>query len=169
LPIKRHILRSDTDNDVIPHLIEEEIKKGKNLKDAVINALSRCQGSYGVVVCHAGTDYMVVARKESPLTIGVIPRESTYCASDIPAFLPLTRTAYVLEDEELAILKPGEVEVYDIKTNKKQERKPINIEWSVDAAEKVLDGKEYKWFMHKELHEIPQKIREQLRIQKRDR
>jgi len=117
-------------------------------------------------VCHAGTDYMVVARKESPLTIGVIPRESTYCASDIPAFLPLTRTAYVLEDEELAILKPGEVEVYDIKTNKKQERKPINIEWSVDAAEKVLDGKEYKWFMHKELHEIPQKIREQLRIPK---
>jgi glucosamine--fructose-6-phosphate aminotransferase (isomerizing) len=160
---KGHILVSDTDTEVLPHLIEDELKKGLSLKDAVINAVKKCSGSYGIVVCHAGTDYMVAARKESPLTIGVIRGESTYCASDIPAFLPLTRTSYVLEDEELAILKPGEVEIYDIITGEKQDRKPTTINWSIDAAEKVLDGKEYKWFMHKELHEVPKKIKEQLR------
>jgi len=101
---------------------------------------------------------MIVARKESPITIGVVPGETTYCASDIPAFLPFTRLSYVLQDNEIAVLKPGEVEIFDTITGKRQKREPKRIEWSIDAAAKVLDGKEYKWFMHKELNEVPQKI-----------
>ena len=151
--------------EVIPHLIEESIAQGMDLKDAVWDAIKYLTGAYGVVVMHADTpDYMVVARKESPLTIGIIPDETCFAASDIPAFLPLTRQALVLEDDEMALLYAGHVEVYDVKTGEPREREPIEIQWSIDAAEKVLDGIEYKWFMGKELHEVPRKIKDQIRI-----
>lgn len=160
-----HIFKSDTDSEVFSHLIEEYINEGLNLKDAVIQTIKQCHGAYGIVVCHAGThDYMIVARKESPLTIGVTPGETTYCGSDIPAFLPLTKIAYILEDDEIAVLRPGEVEIYDVISGDKRERDPITVQWSIDAAAKVLDGKEYKWFMHKELHEVPRKVKDQVNM-----
>jgi glucosamine--fructose-6-phosphate aminotransferase (isomerizing) len=165
LTARGHVFTSDTDTEVIPHLIEESIAQGMDLKDAVRDAIKYLTGAYGVVVMHADTpDYMVVARKESPLTIGIIPGETCFAASDIPAFLPLTRQALVLEDDEMALLYAGYVEVYDVITGERREREPIEIQWSIDAAEKVLDGIEYKWFMGKELHEVPRKIKDQIRI-----
>ncbi|MBD3352287.1 MAG: glutamine--fructose-6-phosphate transaminase (isomerizing) [Candidatus Lokiarchaeota archaeon] len=164
-----HEFKSDTDTEVFPHLIEEYIEKGMDLKKAVIETVKQCKGAYGIVVCHADTpDYMLVARKESPLTIGITPGETTYCASDIPAFLPLTKTAYILDDDEIAVLYPGQVEIFDIETNQKRHRDPMTVQWSMDAAAKTLDGKEYKWFMHKELHEVPRKIREQFKMPQSD-
>lgn len=165
LTARGHVFKSDTDTEVFPHLIEEYLAKGLGFKEAVIETIKQCEGAYGLVIMHADTpDYMIVARKESPLTIGVVPGETTYCGSDIPAFLQFTRTAYVLDDNEIALLYPGKVEIYDVLTNKKRERKPVNIQWSVDAAAKSLDGKEYKWFMHKELHEVPRKIKDQVKM-----
>jgi len=164
-----HIFVSDTDSEVFPHLISEFLESGKDLKQAVIETVKRCEGAYGIVVCHADTPgYMIVARKESPLTIGITPGETTYCASDIPAFLPLTRNAYILEDDEIAILLPGEVEIFDVITGKKRKRDPVEIPWSIDAAAKSLDGREYKWFMHKELHEVPWVIKEQVKMPQDD-
>ena len=158
-----HEFKSDTDTEVFPHLISEFLAEGMDLKDAVIATVKRCDGAYGIVVCHADTpEYMLVARKESPLTIGITPGETTYCGSDIPAFLPLTRMAYILDDDEIACLYPGSVEIFDVLTGEKREREPITVQWSIDAAAKVLDGREYKWFMHKELHEVPRTIREQV-------
>ncbi len=163
LTIRGHKFLSDTDTEVFPHLIEEFLEKGFDLKDSVMETVKRCKGAYGVVVCHADTpDYMVVARKESPLVIGIIPGETTYCASDIPAFLPLTREAIILDDNEVAVLRPGEVEIYQVQTNARKALDRIHISYTMEAAQKVLDGKPYKWFMHKELHEVPRKIRDQL-------
>jgi glucosamine--fructose-6-phosphate aminotransferase (isomerizing) len=165
LTARGHIFKSDTDTEVFPHLIEEFMAKGLKLKEAVMETVKQCAGAYGIVVINADTpDYMVVARKESPLTIGITPGESTYCGSDIPAFLPLTRQAIILDDDEIALLKAGSVEIFDVKTGKQKQRKPFTVQWSIDAAAKVLDGKEYKWFMHKELHEVPRKIKDQIKV-----
>ncbi|MHA1871679.1 MAG: glutamine--fructose-6-phosphate transaminase (isomerizing) [Promethearchaeota archaeon] len=164
-----HTFKSDTDTEVFPHLIEEFIGEGLDLKDAVIETIKQCRGAYAIVVCHADTpDYMVVARKESPLTIGIEEGKTTYCASDIPAFLPLTRKVYILEDDEIALLYPGRVEIYNVLDGKRQDREITEVKWSIDAAEKVLDGKEYKWFMHKELHEVPRKIKEQVKMPQKE-
>ena len=122
LLLRGHDFKSDTDTEVFSHLIEEFIAKGFDLKDSVIQTVKKCRGAYGVVVIHADTpDYMIVARKESPLVLGIIPGETTYCASDIPAFLPLTREAIILDDDEVAVLKPGEVEIYGVHEGKKKE------------------------------------------------
>ena len=164
LTLRGHKLISDTDTEVFPHLIEEFLAKGFDLKDAVMETVKLCKGAYGVVVIHADTDYMVVARKESPLVIGITPNETTYCGSDIPAFLPLTREAIILDDNEIAVLRPGEVEIYKVDTGEKTEYKQLKVNYSIEAAQKVLDGKEFDWFMHKEMHEVPRKIKDQVNM-----
>jgi len=160
---KGHMFESDTDTEVIPHLIELKMKEGLNLKDSVVEALKLLTGAYGLAVCHADyPDSIIVARKESPLVIGIIEGESTYCASDIPAFLPLTRKCYIMDDDEIAILKAGEVEFFELTSNKRIEKELITIEWSIDAAEK--GGFEH--FMLKEIYEEPTAIRNTLKISK---
>ena len=156
-----HIFKSDTDTEIIPHLIEDEMKKGLNFKNSVIEALKLCKGAYGLAICHVDyPDSIIVARKKSPLVIGIEEGKTTYCASDIPAFLPLTRKCYIMEDNELAILKAGEVEFFHLKTNKKIEKEFELIEWSIDAAEK--GG--YEHFMLKEIYEEPTAMRSTLKI-----
>lgn len=165
LLLRGHKLVSDTDTEVFPHLIEEFIDSGFDLKDAVMQTVKKCKGAYGVVVCHADTpDYMVVARNESPLVIGIEPGKTTYCASDIPAFLPLTREAIVLDDGEVAVLKPGEVEIYQVENGSRRKIHPFQVNYTMDAAQKVLDGMQYPWFMIKELHEVPRKIKDQINV-----
>ncbi|MBN2155108.1 MAG: glutamine--fructose-6-phosphate transaminase (isomerizing) [Candidatus Lokiarchaeota archaeon] len=169
LLLRGHKFKSDTDTEIFPHLIEEFIAKGFSLKDAVIETVKKCHGAYGVVVIHADTpEYMVVARKESPLVIGIIPGETTYCASDIPAFLPLTREAIILDDDEVAILKPGEVEIFRVYEGTQKEISPFEVSYTMDAAQKTLDGVQFPWYMIKELHEVPQKIKEQVQIPQTD-
>jgi len=156
-----HTFKSDTDTEVIPHLIEDFMKKGFNLKDATINALKKCKGAYAMAVCQVDNpDMIIVARKESPLIIGIEEGKTTYCSSDIPAFLPLTKNCYIMEDNELAVLKAGEVEFFDLTSNEKIEKELKTIEWSIDAAEK--GG--YEHFMLKEIYEEPTAIRNTMKI-----
>ena len=158
-----HIFRSETDTEIIPHLIESEMKKGLNFKDSVVESLKLLKGAYGLAVCHADNPHsIIVARKESPLVIGIDEGKTTYCASDIPAFLPLTRKCYIMDDDELAILKAGEVEFFNLITNEKIEKELRTIDWSIDAAEK--GG--YEHFMLKEIYEEPTAIRSTLKISK---
>ncbi|MBA7674584.1 Glutamine--fructose-6-phosphate aminotransferase [isomerizing] [subsurface metagenome] len=139
------------------------MKEGLNFKDSVVEALKLCKGAYGLAVCHVDNpDLIIVVRKESPLVIGIEEGKTTYLASDIPAFLPLTRKCYIMEDDELAVLKAGEAEFYDIKNDKKIDKELQIIEWNIDAAEK--GG--YKHFMLKEIYEEPTAMRRTLKISK---
>lgn len=160
---KGHILKSDTDTEIIPHLIEDYMKSGLDLKEAITEALKKCKGAYALGVCHAKTpDSIIVVRKESPLVIGIEEGKTTYCASDIPAFLPLTRKCYIMDDDELAVLKAGEATFYDLKTNNRINKELRNIEWDIDAAEK--GG--YEHFMLKEIYEEPMALKRTMMISK---
>ncbi len=160
---KGHIFKSDTDTEIIPHLIEDFIKDGLNLKDAVIRALKRCRGAYAIAICYAKSpDLIFVARKGSPLVIGIDQDRATYCASDIPAFLPLTRYCYIMDDDELAKLEAGKVSFFNINDDTRIEKELQEIEWSIDAAEK--GG--YEHFMLKEIYEEPMALRRTMKIHK---
>jgi glucosamine--fructose-6-phosphate aminotransferase (isomerizing) len=159
-----HVFQSETDTELIPHLIESNIKKGMDFKASVVNALKECEGAYGIAVCSANlSNTIIVARKESPLIIGIDPGKTSYCASDIPAILPYTKNCYILDDCECAILTPGEVEFYNINDmDTPLKKNPQEIEWSIDAAEK--GGFEH--FMLKEIFEEPDAIRNTIKISK---
>ncbi|MHA2006368.1 MAG: glutamine--fructose-6-phosphate transaminase (isomerizing) [Promethearchaeota archaeon] len=160
---KGHTFKSDTDTEVIPHLIEIKMREGLDFKDSVVATLKLLTGAYGMAVCHVDNpNSIIVARKESPLVIGIVEGKTTYCASDIPAFLPLTRKCYIMDDDELAILKAGEVEFFNLNTNEKIDKELRTIDWSIDAAEK--GG--YEHFMLKEIYEEPTAIRSTLKISK---
>jgi glucosamine--fructose-6-phosphate aminotransferase (isomerizing) len=165
LKLRGHLFKSDTDTEIIAHLIEEKIIDGLDLKDSIIEVLKLCKGSYGLVVLHQKFPNMIIAaRKESPLVIGIEPGKTTYCASDIPAFLPLTKTCYILEDCEMAVLKAGTVEFFDLNTSEKIDKKSQQIEWTIDAAEK--GG--YDHFMLKEIYEEPIALRQTMKIPEED-
>jgi len=156
-----HIFRSNTDTEVVPHLIEEWITKGANLTKAVQNTLEQLEGSFAIAVIYAKKpDMIVCARKESPLVIGV-GDDSTYLASDIPAFLPFTRTAIFLEENEMAILKQKSFEIIDVLSGEIKDAEPTHVTWSAEMAEK--GG--FKHFMLKEIYEQPTSLRNVLRTQ----
>jgi len=156
-----HTFKSKTDTEVIPHLIEEGVKRGLTLIEAVREALRRLEGSYAVaIISTLEPDKIICARKESPLIIGV-GSGAIYCASDIPAFLPLTNRAVVLEDGEVAILQYDKYEVRRLEDWKEVYREPEAITWTPEMAEK----QGYPHFMLKEIHEQPLSLRNALRLQ----
>ncbi len=158
-----HNFLSETDTEIIPHLVEQNMRDGKNFRKAVMIALKRCSGAYSIAICHVDNpDLIIVVKKESPIVIGIEDGKTTYLASDISAFLPLTRKCYILEDDELAVLKAGEVDFYDLINDKKIEKELQIIEWSIDAATK--EG--YEHFMLKEIYEEPRALRQTMKISK---
>jgi len=157
-----HVFRSRTDTEAIAHFIEDYLKKGSSLPYAVIDAMRRLKGAYAIAVLSSYDPQRIVcARKESPLVIG-IGEDATYCASDVPAFLPLTNRALWLEEDEVASLELGKVEIRTSKTGEIVRRTPVEVTWTSEAAEK--SG--YQHFMLKEIHEQPQAIRNALRTQR---
>ncbi|MCD6089189.1 glutamine--fructose-6-phosphate transaminase (isomerizing) [Candidatus Bathyarchaeota archaeon] len=156
-----HKFKSKTDTEVIPHLIEENMKKSLGLVESVREALKAVRGSYAIaVISSREPDKIVCARMESPLILG-IGENAVYCASDVPAFLPLTNKAVVLENEEIAIIRPDGYEIRRITDWSLVERKLETIEWTAEMAEK----QGYPHFMLKEIHEQPQCLRNTLRLQ----
>ncbi|HYH02207.1 MAG TPA: glutamine--fructose-6-phosphate transaminase (isomerizing), partial [Bacillota bacterium] len=152
---KGHMFTSETDTEVIPHLIEEFFKG--DLVAAVRQALTKLEGAYAIVaVCSDQPDRMVVARKASPLIVG-LGQEENFVASDIPAVLPYTREIFILEDGEMAIVTAAAVQVTTF-TGESVDKKPYHVEWDVEAAEK--GG--YEDFMLKEIHEQPRAVKETL-------
>jgi glucosamine--fructose-6-phosphate aminotransferase (isomerizing) len=156
-----HTFKSKTDTEVIPHLIEENINKGLSFIEAVREALKRLEGSYAVaIITSLEPDKIICARKESPLILGV-GEEALYCASDIPAFLPLTNKAVILEDGDVAIIQHDRYEVWRLEDWKKVAREIQVITWTPEMAEK----QGYPHFMLKEIHEQPLSLRNALRLQ----
>jgi glucosamine--fructose-6-phosphate aminotransferase (isomerizing) len=160
---KGHVFQSRTDTEVIAHLIEETFRVNPSLKlvDAVLEAVRRLEGSYAIaVISPKEPDKMVCARHESPLVIG-IGENALYCASDIPAFLPLTNKAVIIEDGELVTLSFEGLEIRKIADFSPVLREPKLIDWTPEMA--VKQG--YSHFMLKEIHEQPACLRNTLRLQ----
>jgi glucosamine--fructose-6-phosphate aminotransferase (isomerizing) len=145
---KGHTFKSETDTEIIAHLIQSYLFKGNSFEQAVRNALKKTKGSYAIVViCEDEPKKLIAARNESPLVIGLGEKEQ-FVASDIPAFLSYTRKALFLNDGELAVLSEEGVKLSSL-SGKKVSRKVQTIDWSPSMAEK--GG--YKHFMQKEIFE----------------
>jgi glucosamine--fructose-6-phosphate aminotransferase (isomerizing) len=155
---KGHIFLSETDTEVIAHLIEEYIDK--DLVQAVRKALKRVKGSFALGVLWLGQpDIIVAARNHSPLVLGINNSDGTLLASDVPALLPYTRKVVYLEDRELAVLRSDSWEVRNLDNGRKVKKKVQTITWNAGMAEKAG----YKHFMLKEIYEQPQALINTLR------
>ncbi|MFX0169185.1 MAG: glutamine--fructose-6-phosphate transaminase (isomerizing) [Candidatus Hodarchaeota archaeon] len=158
-----HHFISQTDTEVVPHLIEDALTDSPHLDQAVAQVLPKLEGSYALVVLKAQGNELVCARKESPLVIG-LGNNGIYCASDVPAFLPKTRKTLILEDNELAHLTiQGALLSRFTDTGTLSQvplRSPIEVQWTIEMAQK--GG--YPHFMLKEIHEQPRALRDTLRI-----
>jgi glucosamine--fructose-6-phosphate aminotransferase (isomerizing) len=158
-----HIFKSKTDTEVIAHLIERafETNPSLSLADAVLETVRRLEGSYAIaVISTREPDKIVCARHESPLVVGVNDK-AVYFASDIPAFLPLTNKAVMVEDGELVVLSQEGYGIKKIADSKVVTREPKVIAWAPEMA--VKQG--YPHFMIKEIHEQPDTLRNTLRLQ----
>ncbi|TAL52726.1 MAG: glutamine--fructose-6-phosphate transaminase (isomerizing) [Nanoarchaeota archaeon] len=138
---------SDTDTEVIAHLLELNSLDGQTLKGALIKTLNAMEGSFAVVVLDRQTGELAGARDGSPLVIGIGKNESFF-ASDVPAFLDSTREVIYMEDGEAAILD-GKVSLFKYKDGALVKRGEEHIHWTMEEAEKG----NYPHFMLKEINE----------------
>jgi len=164
LPLKQQLLKegfrfeSETDTEVVAHLVAKHMKEGKSLSDAVLAATKEIRGSYAIAaVCEGEPHTLVVARSGCPLVIGRNGK-SSLVASDVMAMLAHTRDVTYLEEGDLAVVTPTDIRVMDSK-GQPVTRVETAITWDADAAEK--SG--YPHFMLKEIHEQPQTILDTLR------
>ncbi len=152
LAARGHKLVSETDTEVVAHLVEESY--AGDLAAAVRKALHRLEGAYALVVMHRDEpERLVGARRNAPLLVGLGPHES-FLASDVSALVAHTKCVVFLEDGDVADLRPGTAIVTDF-DGVIVERPPSEIPWSAEAAEK--GG--YAHFMLKEIHEQPAALR----------
>ena len=153
LTAEGHTLSSETDTEVIPHLIEKYYSG--DFEKAVEMAVSDLEGAYTMIAVMLGEPRLVAARKDSPLIIGVGDRENFF-ASDVPALLDHTSRVIYLEDGDIAVVSASDVEVKQ--NGKAIDREVHKISWSMEDAQK--GG--YEHFMLKEIHEQPRVIRDTL-------
>jgi glucosamine--fructose-6-phosphate aminotransferase (isomerizing) len=153
-----HIFNSETDTEVIAHLIDHFLGEGLPFDEGVRRALGEIKGSYALgILCEGEPDKLIAARMESPLVVGLGEGE-LFIASDTPAVLNHTRDFIFLEDGEMAVLSDGEAAVLDLE-GKGVSRKPKRVTWSPLMAEK--GG--YKHFMLKEIMEQPRAVTDTIR------
>ncbi|WP_321211762.1 glutamine--fructose-6-phosphate transaminase (isomerizing) [Methanothermobacter sp. DP] len=151
-----HVFRSETDTEVIPHLIEKYMDEGMDLEAATATALRKLKGAYAIAAISSREPGRVVgARKESPLIVGVGDGEF-FLASDVPAILNHTKNIIYLDDGEMVIID-GDVRVRDLDGNTVSKEVHL-IDWTADMAEKAG----YDHFMIKEIHEEPGAVRDTL-------
>jgi glucosamine--fructose-6-phosphate aminotransferase (isomerizing) len=165
LPIKErlaaegHTFKSETDTEVLAHLIERHLRESSRLEDAVKKALRELRGSYAIGVVSAGAPDRLVAAKHGAGSVVVgLGAGETFIASDIPAILSHTRDVVILEDGEVAVVRRDGVELSTLDDQPVQ-REPIRILWDPILAEK--GG--YRHFMLKEVYEQPRAVTDTFR------
>jgi len=142
---------SETDTEVIAHLIAK-YRKELPFKEAVLKAVQRLEGRYAIVVLNVGENYLIAARRGSPLIVG-IGEDEYFLASDIPAFLEYTQNVNYLDDNEMVVVDGG-VEFFNLTSGEPIKKRLINIDWQAESAEKG----EYDHFMLKEIMEQKETI-----------
>ncbi|TFG35066.1 glutamine--fructose-6-phosphate transaminase (isomerizing) [Candidatus Thorarchaeota archaeon] len=156
---KGHKFKSETDTEIIPHMIEDYIKNGLSLVRAVKEVTKRIEGTYAIVVMSTKEHKIVCTRDGNPLVIGR-KKDVSYVSSDIPAFLPMTNDMILLLDGEIACLSSDEVKIERLSDDSKVNRESIKVSWTADQAQK--SG--YPHFMLKEIHEQPDAVKNTLRL-----
>ncbi|HCC68336.1 MAG TPA: glutamine--fructose-6-phosphate transaminase (isomerizing) [Nitrospiraceae bacterium] len=153
-----HIFVSDTDTEVLCHLISSYTDKGLNLETATREALKDVKGAYALgIIREEEPDKIIAVKKDCPLVVGLGESEF-FISSDIPAFLSYTRDVIILDNNELAVITPDGVFISKI-SGESVEKKVTNITWSPAMAEK--GG--YRHFMLKEIYEQPRAVADTLR------
>jgi glucosamine--fructose-6-phosphate aminotransferase (isomerizing) len=150
--------KSETDTEILSHLIHREIKRGRDLDEAVREALKSVKGSYAIaVISKKEPDKVVGARMECPLVVGLGDGEAIL-SSDLPAILNLTRRAVFIDDGEVVVITKDRVDVTTLE-GKEVTKAPSVIDWSPVMAEK--GG--YRHFMLKEIFEQPHAVTDTFR------
>lgn len=153
LKAKGHNFTSETDTEVLAHLIEDNLNG--DLVAAVKKAVAMVEGSYALGVMWAKEpEKLVAVRNQSPLVLGISEEHGSFLASDIPALLPYTNQVIFLNDMELAVLTANEQKVFSLETGEALAKEVQTIDWNSAMAEKAG----YKHFMLKEVYEQPQAI-----------
>lgn len=151
LQAEGHTFTSQTDTEVMAHLVEKYYEG--DLRSAVCRAVGDLQGAFAFgVICADHRDQMVAVRRFSPLVVGIGEGEN-YIASDMGAIRRETDKVYVIDDDEICLIRPGSIDITDLDLEPIR-RKVFVIPWPADAAEKAG----HKHFMHKEIHEQPDAI-----------
>ncbi|MEW6441908.1 MAG: glutamine--fructose-6-phosphate transaminase (isomerizing) [bacterium] len=149
---------SETDTEIIAHLIDLHLEESAPFAEAVRMALKQVKGSYAIgVLCEKEPRVLIGAKKASPLVVGIGQSEH-FLASDVPALLDHTRQMIFLEDEEMVALSSDGYDISDL-AGRPVRREPTHISWTPMMAEK--GG--YKHFMLKEIHEQPRGITDTIR------
>lgn len=152
------VFRSQTDTEVVAHLVNFYYEETKDLFKAVRKTVEKLEGSYALgVLCKDYPDRIIATRKESPLIVGLGKGEN-FIASDVPAVLEHTREVYFLEQKEMAVLYADHVDLFNADGGKIV-KEPFHVDWDADSAEK--GGFEH--FMLKEIYEQPKALTDTMR------
>ena len=156
---KGHKFHSQTDSEVLVHLIEEFYKEDeRNLQSAVVEALKLVEGTYGLAVISIEEPYKIVgARNGSPLVVGIGEKEMFF-ASDVSAIMPYTKNVVYIDDKEVAVIKSEKYKTYTLDYERIEKDVSI-VDWDVEAITK--NG--YETYMLKEIFEQPEAIKNALR------
>lgn len=154
---KKYKFISDTDTEVIPHLIREQVDAGLSFEDAFFTAVKQLEGSFAIIaISTLAEGKLFAARKDSPMVLGIGENEN-FIGSDVLSFLPYTRKAVYIEDGEIIIMTAKNYHIYDFEHREKK-RASVDITWELSEAGK---GK-YDHYMLKEINEQPAVIRQAL-------
>jgi glucosamine--fructose-6-phosphate aminotransferase (isomerizing) len=152
-----HTFTSDTDTEVVPHLIEEQLEEGLGPEDAFREAVAELSGSYAIAMMVEGDDAVYATRSGSPLVLGISDGEY-FVASDVPAFLDFTDDVIYLDDGDVVVVREDGHRITDLSGNR-VERTVRTVDWDPEDAGK--GG--YDHYMLKEIHEQPTALRQTLR------
>jgi glucosamine--fructose-6-phosphate aminotransferase (isomerizing) len=155
------VFLSQTDTEVVPHLIVRHLRAGRPIIESILKAVSELRGSYALGIMHDDSpDRVFALRNGSPLVLGVAD-DGYYIASDVPAILPHTRKFLFLEDGQMAILRQSGIELMSLAppVQLPVAGRIVSVDWPASVAEK----QGYDHFMLKEIHEQPQGVANTLR------